>query len=68
MAKEYEISFWSNINILNLIVVQIAQISKYTINLCIKQYKNVENKSLKFTKLIENYIVETSKNLNYLKI
>lgn len=49
-------------------MVQIAQISKYTINLCIKQYKNVENKSLKFTKLIENYIVETSKNLNYLKI
>lgn len=69
MAKEYEISFWSNVNILNLIVVQIAQISEYTINHCIEQYKNVENKSLKFNKLlIKNYIAETSKNLNYLKI
>lgn len=69
MAKEYEISFWNNVNILNLIVVKVAQISEYTINHCSELYKNVENKSLKFNKLlIKNYIVETLKNLNYLKI
>lgn len=42
MAKEYEISFWSNVNILNLIIVKVAPISEYPINHYSELYKNIK--------------------------